>query len=68
MKIIIKNILLKAYYFISMIKSYYKLLQQVYFIIIIKISSIKANLISKLFLKVINNLISLNKIVFFDYL
>lgn len=44
-----------------MIKRYHRFLQQVYSIIITKIPSIKA---LQIFFKVINNLISLNKLVF----
>lgn len=63
--IIIKNALVKAYYFIlSIIKHYYRPLQRVYSIIIIKISSIKPNLALQISLKIINNSIGLDGPVF----
>lgn len=46
-----------------MIKYYHKPLQQVYSIIITKISSIEANLVLSIIFKVINNLINPNKLI-----
>lgn len=62
--IIVKNTLIKAYYFINMIKHYHKPLQQVYLIIISKIFGIKPNLVVQIFFKTINNLIDPNRLVF----
>lgn len=45
-------------------KHHYKLLQQVYSIVIIKISGIKLNLIFQIFFKAMNNLVGLNRLVF----
>lgn len=47
-----------------MIEHYYRFLQQVYFIINIKILSIELNLAFEMFFKAINNLMSLYKPVF----
>lgn len=64
MGIIIKNILIKAHHFINMIKRYYQLLQQVYFIITTEIPSIKFNLTFQIFFKAINNLIRPHELIF----
>lgn len=47
-----------------MIKYYHGLLHQVYSIITTKISTIKPNLAFQIFFKAINDLVSLNKLVF----
>lgn len=64
MKIIIKNILVKAHHSIGMVEYYHRPLQQVYSIIIIKIPSIKPNLALQMFLKTINNSVGSNELVF----
>lgn len=56
--------MVKIYYSIGMVKHYYRPLQQVYSIFIIKILSIKLNLVLQMFFKVINNSMSFNGLVF----
>ncbi len=53
MEIIVKNVLVEVYYSIGIIKHYYQPLQQVYSIIITKISSIKPDLTFKIFLRLL---------------
>lgn len=63
MGIIVKNIPIEVHYSISMDEHYHKSLQQVYSIIIIKISSIKADLVLQMFFKAINNLVGFNRLI-----
>lgn len=63
MGIIVKNTLVEAHYFIDIMKRYYRLLQQVYFIIITKIPGIELDLALQMFIKVINNSINSNRLV-----
>lgn len=63
MSIIMKNILIKVYYLIDMIKHYYRLLQQIYSIITSEILGIKLNLVLQIIFKAINNLVSPNNLV-----
>lgn len=53
-----------AYYFISIVKQYYRFLQQVYFIRIIEILSTKPDLAFQIFFKIFINLVGLNRLVF----
>lgn len=64
MDIIIKNVLIKTYHFINIIKYYHRLPQYNYSIITTKIPNIKFKLASQMFFKAIKNLKSCNKIVF----
>ena len=61
MGIIIKNIPVKAHLFIGMVKRYYRLLQQVYSIIIIEILGIEPELTLQMSFKAINDLVGPNR-------
>lgn len=63
MSIIMKNILIKVHHLINMIKHYYRLLQQINFIITSETLGIKLNLVLQIFFKAINNLVSPNNLV-----
>lgn len=63
MAIIVKNVLVKAHYSMGMVEGYYGPLQRVYFIIIIEISGIEADLTLQMSFKVINNLVGPNRLV-----
>lgn len=63
MGIIIKNALIKAYHFISLVEYYYKHLHQISFIIITKIPNIKLDSVLQISLKAINDLTGPNKLV-----
>lgn len=64
MKIVVKNTLIEIHDFLSMIKYYHRPLWQVCSIINTVILDIKPNLTLQIFFKVINDLVSLNKLVF----
>lgn len=64
MGIIVKNISVKVYDSISMVKYYYGPLRQVYSIITNKIPGIKLNLALPMFFKAINNSIDPNRLGF----
>lgn len=61
--IIIKNVPVEVHHSLRMVKYYYKTLQQVYFIITIKILDIKFGLALYISFKAINILIGLNGLV-----
>lgn len=55
--IIVKNALIKTYFSISVVEYFHNILQQIYFIVTIKIPGIKPNLALHIFFKIINNLV-----------
>ena len=63
MDIIVKNALVEAHHFIAIRKRYQESLRQVYSIIIIKIPSIKSNLVFQMSFKAINNCVGPNRLV-----
>lgn len=60
----VKNTPVNIFYSINIVNHCYRCLQHVYSIIFIEIPTIKLNLTLQIFFKVINNLMSSNKLVF----
>lgn len=63
MGIIVKNIFVKLYYSIQLVKYYYSLFYQIYSIITTKLPRIKLKLILQIFFKVFNNLVRPNSLI-----
>lgn len=61
--IIVKNALIKTYYFIGMVKRYYRPLRQVYFIITTEISGIEPDLVLQMFFIAINDSVDSNGLI-----
>ena len=64
MKIIVKNVFVKAHHSIDLIERYHELLRRIYIIIIIEIFRINANLILQMSFKALNDSIRSNGFVF----
>lgn len=62
-EIVVKNVLIKIYDFIELIKYYYALFCWIYNIIIIKLLKIKIKFALQIFFKILNNLLKLNSLV-----
>jgi hypothetical protein len=60
----IKIVLVKAHYFIGIIKRYYSLIRRAYFIIINEIYNINKNIALQIAFKAINDFIKLNSLIF----
>lgn len=63
MKIIVKNILVKIYHSIRLVKSYHSLFWQIYRIITTKLPAIKPKLALEMFFNALNNLARPNGLV-----
>jgi hypothetical protein len=59
----VQIILVKAYNLVGIVKRYYRLIRQAYFIIIAKIIDISKDIASQIAFKAINDIVKLNRLV-----